>query len=378
MFDATLSLVIVVVFALITFIELLYYYVLYARFAFRKRQPAPEVTLDSPPVSVILVVKDAAAVLLKTLPRLLNQHYPHFELVIVNDNSKDDTKLLLLEYQQQYDNIHIVNLDSAVTSIRGNKYALSIGIRCAKYENMIFTDAECAPSSVHWLEHMASQFSDTQHIVLGYSTYMKRNNPINRMLHFDTMLSALQYFSLALVHSTYRGDHKNIGYTKTLFYKQRGFASHNHLVYGDEDIFISKAASRKNTAVVYDPDSYTVLQRQAYYKYWVHHKEGLYYTRKHNTAKNRFFLNFYGILNPLFYLALVLAILATYNQIVMLAIVLGITLVRIISLYLVFGFAAKRLNEKQTIPALLFYDLLFAFLNPIYFVSAHLHHQRFK
>ena len=110
----------------------------------------------------------------------------------------------------------------------------------------------------------------------------------------------------------------------------------------------------------------------------MHHKEGLYYTRKHNTVKNRFLLNFYGILNPLFYLALVLAILATYNQIIMLAIVLGITLVRIISLYLVFGFAAKRLNEKQTIPALLFYDLLFAFLNPIYFVSAHLHHQRFK
>ncbi|MBR4136222.1 MAG: glycosyltransferase [Bacteroidales bacterium] len=378
MFDATISLVIFVLFAAITFLELLYYYVLYARFSFRKCPAAPDISENAPPVSVIMVVKDAAAVLLKTLPRLLNQHYPNFELVVVNDNSKDDTRLLLLEYQQQYDNIHIVNLDSAVTSIRGNKYAMSIGIRCAKYENMIFTDAECAPSSMHWLEQMAGQFSDTRQIVLGYSTYQKRNNPFNRMLHFDNLLNALQYFSLALAHSTYRGNHQNIGFTKTLFYKQRGFASHNHLVYGDEDIFISKAANRKNTAVVYDPDSFTVLQRPAYYNYWVHHKEGLYYTRKYNTFKNKFLLNFYSFLNIAFYVSLVFAILATLSNIVMLSIVLGIALLRIISLYLVFGFAAKRLNEKQTIPALLFYDLIFAILNPIYYLSAHLHHQRFK
>ena len=166
MFDDTISLVVFVLFSAITLIELLYYYVLYARFSFRRTPAAPEIGLDAPPVSVIMVVKDAAAALLKTLPRLLNQHYPNFELVVVNDNSKDDTQLLLLEYQQQYSNIHVVNLDSAVTSIRGNKYAMSIGIRCAKYENLVFTDAECAPCSVHWLEHVAGQFSDATHIVL--------------------------------------------------------------------------------------------------------------------------------------------------------------------------------------------------------------------
>jgi len=378
MFDDTLSLVFFVFFAAVTFIELLYYYVLYARFAFKKQPAAPDLSNGTPPVSVIMVVKDAAAALLKTLPRLLNQRYPTFELVIVNDNSKDDTKLLLLEYQQQYENIHVVNLDSAVTSIRGNKYAMSIGIRCAKYENLIFTDAECAPTSVHWLEYMATQFADNKQVVLGYSTYARRNSPFNRMLHFDNMISAIQYFSLALAHSTYRGDHKNMGFTKTSFYNQKGFASHNHLVYGDEDIFISKASKKNNTAVVYSQDAFTVLQRAAYYNYWVHHKEGLLYTRKYNKPRNRFLLNMYAIINLLFYASLALAIVWTYKNIVLLSVVLGIALLRIISMYLVFGFSAKRLNEKQTIPALLFYDLIFAILNPIYYLSAHLHHQRFK
>lgn len=378
MFDDTISLVVFVLFAAITFIELLYYYLLYARFAFRRTPAMPEIGLDAPPVSVIMVVKDAAAALLKTLPRLLNQHYPNFELVIVNDNSKDDTQLLLLEYQQQYPNIHVVNLDSAVTSIRGNKYAMSIGIRCAKYENLVFTDAECAPTSVHWLEHVAGQFSDNTHIVLGYSTYQKRNNPFNRLLHFDTMVAAMQYFSLALAHSTYRGDHKNIGFSKTLFYKQKGFAAHNHLVYGDEDIFISKASNQKNTAIVYSPESFTVLQRSAYYNYWCHHKEGLLFTRKYNTVKNRFLLNAYGIVNLLFYIALAFAIILTCKNLPLLAVVLGIACLRFISMYLVYGFSAKRLNEKQTIPALLLYDLTFAVMNPLYYISAHLHHQRFK
>ncbi len=378
MFDDTLSLVFFVVFALITFLELLYYYILYARFAFKKPSKDPRESDEMPPVSVIMVVRDAAAVLLKTLPRLLNQHYPCFELVIVNDKSQDDTKLLLLEYQQQYDNIHIVNLDTAKTSVRGNKYAMSIGVRCAKYDNIVFTDAECAPSSVHWLEQMAGRFTDRTHIVLGYSTYLKRKNPFNRLLHFDTMFSAMQYFSLALAHSTYRGDHKNIGFTKELFYSQKGFAAHNHLVYGDEDIFISKAGKKCHTAITYSPDSHTVLQRPAQYSYWVHHKEGLLYTRKYNTFKNKFLLNVYSYINLLFYVSLVFAVLFTMHNVVAVSIVVSIAFLRILSMYLVLGFSAKRLNEKQIIPALLVYDLIFSILNPLYWISAHLHHQRFE
>ena len=375
MFEKYLPIIFVVLFGIITFLELIYYYVIFARFSFHKKKKA--VSIQQVPVSVIMVVKDAAGVLLKTLPRLLNQQYAQFEVVIVNDNSQDETKLLVLEYQQQYKNIKLVDLDSAVTTIRGKKFAISMGVRCASYEHLLFTDPECTPSSSHWLGKMAENFVGQTRIVLGYSTYQKRNNPFNRMLHFDTLLNAVEYFSLARIHSTYRGDFKNLAFTAPLFDKQRGFATHNHISYGEEDIFISRAATKNNTAIEFSPDAVTVLQRASNFRYWKDHKLGLFYTRKLNTFKNRFLLNGYAIINLLFYIALTFAILFTLSDMILLIVTLSIAAVRLISQYLVFGFAAKRLNEKQVIPCLLIYDLIFAILNPLYFISAQIHHDRF-
>lgn len=370
-----LTLIVLIIFGFITLIELLYYYVIFARFAFQKKRKVT--SAEQVPVSIILVVKDAASTLLKTLPRLLNQHYGQFEIVVVNDNSRDETEMLVVEYKNQYPNIKLVNLDSAVTTIRGRKFAISMGIRCASYEHLLFIDAECVPTSSHWLEKMASHFADRKSIVIGYSTYEKRNSFFNRMLHFDTLFNAVQYFSHAIIGSTYRADGKNMAFNKVLFTKQRGFAAHNHISCGEEDIFISKAATKKNTAIEYDPEAFTVLQRKSKHTYWLSHKEGLYYTRKFNTLKNRILLASYDLINLLFYVALVVAILLTKADIMLLSIVLGIIFVRIVSQYLVFGFSAKKLNEKQVIPCLLIYDLLFAILNPLYYLLSKINHKKF-
>jgi len=375
MFEVSLPSLIVIVFGAVTFVELLYYYLIYARFSFTRKKT--QKYLYQPPVSVVMVAKDAAGVLLKTLPKYLDQQYDNFEVVVVNDNSQDDTKLLIVEYQQQYSNLKLVELDSAVTTIRGEKFALSMGLRCASHPYYIVTNPEYAPTSTHWLEKMAGNFENDKQIVLGYSTFEKKKSPFNRLLHFDNLLNAVQFFSLAQIHSTYRGDSKNMGFTEQAFAQQRGFASHNHIRYGVEDIFISRAANKKNTAIEFSPDAITVLQRDVRHHKWLDHKQGLYYTRHFNTLKNRLLLGLYAIVNLLFYVGLVFAILLSVGNVTLLSITLGILALRMISQYLVFGFAAKKLNEKQIIPGLLLYDLLFAVLNPLYYLDALIRHDRF-
>ena len=353
MLEEKLSLTILIVFGSITLLQLLYYFVVYARFSFSRKKKA--VAMQQVPVSVIVVIKDAASSLLKFLPRMMSQQYSQFELVLVNDHSHDQSELVVKEYQSQYSNIKLVNLESAVTTIRGGKFALSMGIRCATYEHMLFTDVECYPTSSHWLEKMAENFVSQKQIVLGYSSYEKRNNLFNRLLHFDTLHNAIQYFSLAMCHSTYRGDIRNIAFTKTLFYAQQGFASHNHISCGEEDIFISRAATRQNTAVEFSPESFVLSQH-----------------------KIRLLLGFYAILNLLFYVCLVLAILGSLANKPLLFTILGIAAARLLSQYLVYGFAAKKLNEKQVIPFLLLYDIIFAVMNPLYFLSAQIYHHKFQ
>lgn len=376
MLEDKLSFTVLVIFGLITLLQLVYYYVLYARFAFSRKKKA--VAMQQVPVSVIVVIKDAANSLLKFMPRIMSQQYSQFELVIVNDHSHDLSELLVKEYQSQYANIKLVNLDSAVSTIRGNKFALSMGVRCASYEHLLFTDVECSPTSMHWLEKMAENFVSQKQIVLGYSSYDKRNSLFNRLLHFDNLHNAIQYFSLAMCRSTYRGDLRNMAFTKTLFYDQKGFASHNHLSCGEEDIFVSRASNKQNTAVEFAQEAFTITHNKVPYSYWKDHKMGLYYTRHLNTMKNRFLLGLYAIVNLLFYVGLALAIWATAQNPLFLWIVLGIAALRVLSQYLVYGFAAHKLNEKQVIPFLLLYDIIFAVMNPLYFLSAHIYHHKFK
>ena len=64
------------------------------------------------------------------------------------------------------------------------------------------------------------------------------------------------------------------------------------------------------------------------------------------------------------------------HQPLALYIAIGIAVLRIASLYVVMGIAAKKLHETQIIPQLLFYDLLFAILTPLLWLSAKLHHKK--
>ena len=375
MFEVSLPSLIVIVFGAVVLIELLYYYVIYARFSFTKKKS--QKYMYQPPVSIVMVAKDAAGVLLRTLPKFLNQQYDNFEVVVVDDNSQDDTRLLVVEYQQQYRNLKLVELDTAVTTIRGEKFAISMGVRCATHPYLVITDPEYAPTSTHWLEKMAGNFENDRQIVLGYSTFEKKRSPFNRLLHFDNLVGAMQYFSLAQIHSTYRGDIKNLGITQQIFTQQRGFASHNHIRYGEEDIFISRAADRSNTAIEFSPDAVTVLQRNVRFNKWLDHKQGLYYTRHFNSLKNRLLLGTCAVVNLLFYVGLVLAIVFSIGNVLLLSVTAGIFAVKVLSQYLVFGFAAKKLNERQVIPGLLVYDLIFAVLNPLYYLDALIRHDRF-
>ncbi|MEG2071101.1 MAG: glycosyl transferase family 2, partial [Bacteroidales bacterium] len=73
-------------------------------------------------------------------------------------------------------------------------------------------------------------------IVLGYGSYEKKSGFLNLLIHFDALHTAIQYFSYSLAKMSYMGAGRNLAYTKTLFLKQKGFASHNHIKYGDDDI----------------------------------------------------------------------------------------------------------------------------------------------
>ena len=289
-----------IAFCLITLIQLFYYGWFFRRLAFFT--PPEKAQSQQHPVSVIICARDEAAKLVSHLPGALVQTYPStHEVIVVNHNSQDDTRFLLDEFKKTFKGLHIVNLEQEAIGIPGKKYPLSMGIKEAKYGIVLLTDADCVPASEFWMQKMQDGYYNGIEVVLGYSPYKKTTGFLNKIIRFDTFHTALQYFSYALAGIPYMGVGRNLSYKKDIFLKNKGFSAINHLPGGDDDLFINKVANKENTAIVIDPDTFTLSEPKKTFGEWFRQKTRHFSTAKYYKPLHKFLLGLYSVSHLLFY-----------------------------------------------------------------------------
>lgn len=287
-------------FAAVSAIQVFYYAWFFMRIAFFKSKTKQKT--QHHPVSVIVCARDEDENLARNLPGLLVQSYPStYEVVVVNDNSLDDSKYILQELRKTFRSLHVVELTQEAVHISGKKYPLSVGIRESKHEVLLLTDADCVPASEHWVEKMQAAYDEQTEIVLGYGAYHKRRGLLNKLIRFETFHTALQYLSYALAGIPYMGVGRNLSYRKNLFFKHKGFSSINHIPSGDDDLFINKTANKQNTAVVIDPDALTRSIPKTTWGAWLRQKARHYTTAKYYKPRHKFLLGLYFATQFLYY-----------------------------------------------------------------------------
>jgi glycosyltransferase involved in cell wall biosynthesis len=234
-----------IVFAAVAGIQIIYFIVfliaIYSRDKDKKVAPVP--------VSVIVCAHDEEQNLRELIPLLLQQQYPEFEVIIVNDRSNDDTYDFLLEETKKHERLRMVHVPNKPGHINGKKYAITLGIKAAKHEWILLTDADCRPHSTSWIKTMSEKCADDKDIVLGYSPYQQKKGMLNLFIRFETVFTAIQYVSFAILGIPYMGVGRNLMYRKSLFLKNKGFDGFAELTGGDDDLFVNRYANRKNTVV---------------------------------------------------------------------------------------------------------------------------------
>jgi glycosyltransferase involved in cell wall biosynthesis len=236
---------------------------------------------------VVVCARDEAHNLVNNLPGVLVQQYSTtHEIVLVNDNSEDETKYLLEEFKKSFKNLNIVALTQEAKMISGKKFPLSIGIKSAKNETLLLTDADCVPASEHWMQLMQDGYDDNIEIVLGYGAYRKKPGILNKLIRFETFQTALQYFSYALAGLPYMGVGRNLSYKKDVFMRNKGFSSINQIPSGDDDLFINQVANKRNTAIVIDKDAHTISEPKTSFQEWMNQKYRHYTTSKYYKNKH--------------------------------------------------------------------------------------------
>ncbi len=265
------------------FIQLFYM----LQYFLRASHVTPKNEVNVKPVSVVISARNEEKNLMQNIPIIMDQDHPDFELVIVNDSSWDDTEAILKALSLRYPRIKIVNLDEEKQNMQGKKFALTLGIKAAKHDIILVTDADCYPLSNSWIKEMTDHMDDKKQLSLGFSPYHRHPGWLNRIIRFDTLMIGAHYLGFAKAGRPYMGVGRNLAYTKELFFKVGGFKSHYGIASGDDDLFVNQVANAHNTIVVAAPESQTISEPKETWQNWFVQKRRHFTTLPHYKGGNK-------------------------------------------------------------------------------------------
>ncbi|MFV8370237.1 glycosyltransferase [Flavobacterium sp. LB2R40] len=331
------------IFIFIVAVQILYYLGVFGKFAFAKTQ---KITPKRIPISVIVCAKNEEENAINFIPLLAEQNYPDFEIVLIDDASSDTTLAIFEGFEKQYPNIRLVKVKNNEAFWGNKKYALTLGIKAAKKEYLLFTDADCYPTSKDWITAMSSQFTMQKTIVLGYGKYEKiANSFLNKLIRFETLLTAIQYFSWAKIGHPYMGVGRNLAYKKEEFFNVNGFIEHMQIRSGDDDLFINQAAKAKNTTIAYTTESVTLSKPKTTYKDWLIQKRRHVATANYYKPFDKLQLGTFYC-SQLLFIVLPIVLLSFQYQWILVLILIAL---RYLIAWIVIGFSAAKLKEKDVV-----------------------------
>ncbi len=354
--------ILLALFAAFFLIQIIYYLFIFSKLAFFKIKKS---AYNNNPVSIIICARNELKNLRANLPLILEQDYPNFQVIVVNDCSWDESEKALEEYEDAYPHLKVVTLQEQERYKHGKKFALSLGIKAAVNETLLFTDADCYPSGKNWLKEMTKNISDQKDIVIGYGAYEKSSGLLNKWIRFDTVFNAIQYLSNAIIGNTYMGVGRNLCYKRSLFFKNKGFASHYHMLSGDDDLFINETATSKNVSVEINPESFTFSHPKNSFFSWFRQKKRHMSTGNFYTLKHRLMLGLFFLSQLLFYLTLAVLLFLKINF----EFVISIYALRLTIQLLIFGKCMQKLKELDILWLTPLFDICVILIYPILAIS---------
>jgi glycosyltransferase involved in cell wall biosynthesis len=346
---------------LIQWVYYLGYYTRIFRYARKVRKGKVAFNETYPPVSVIICARNESLNLEKYLPLVLEQDYPEYEVIVVNDRSFDDTEDLLKLLSYKYKHLRTTFIPERAKFIDSKKMAVTLGIKSATNDVLIFTDADCYPRSKNWLQLMVRNFTDSTQMVLGYGAYQYEKGLLNFMIRFETLTIGMQYLNLALGRRAYMGVGRNMGYRQSFFNQTAGFSKHLNLQSGDDDLFVNENSQKGNTRIEIDAQSVTLSLPKESFSLWMAQKSRHLSTSSHYRLGNKLFIGTELISRAGFYLCLIGTACLYYPF--GLAVATLAFLLRNIAQISVINATARQLGEKKFYFGVTFLDMVLPLLH---------------
>jgi glycosyltransferase involved in cell wall biosynthesis len=272
-------------------------------------------------VAIVIVFKNGGDYLKKILPELLKQDYANFKLWLADDFSTDEGPEFVQNYAENDARIQYYKVQHDKP---GKKQALRELIPHIESDILLFTDVDWVPSTKQWISRMVSSFQDGIDIVLEYSPMLAGLGFINMFSRFETLITAIHYFSWTLWGQSYMGVGRNFAYRHSLYSDE---AYKSKFIGGDDDLFIQQKASPKNVAIQIHPNTFMYTEAKSDFKSFIQQKKRHVSTSFDYKWKHQFILSLFGFSQILFYpLAILLLLSNTHIYVLSLLVLIRMSL----------------------------------------------------
>jgi len=318
---------------------------------------------DVHPTSVVICAHNEFDNLQNHLPNILTQQHANYEVIVVDDRSHDQSYDWLLEQKKVYPLLKVIRIDDVPNHINNKKYALTIGIKAAKNEYVLLTDADCQVKSKLWVDRMSRSFSKSTDFVLGASLYQKRKGFLNQLIQFETYKTAMLYLSKALVSKPYMGVGRNLAYRKSLFLQQKGFHGYQSLTGGDDDLFVNKHATHDNIHISVNPESVTYSIPKTNWNAYNLQKKRHYSVGKYYDRSDKLFLASIQLSTGLIYLSYILGLFFLSRNFILIS--SSLMLLRWVGQYVAYLKLSIKFGDKYQpwlLPIIELFELFYSFI----------------
>lgn len=314
---------------------------------------------------MIICARNEEDNLFENLPSVLNQQYPEYEVIVVIDQTVDDSKHILRAFQKEHPHLRYIEMERNAHRKFGKKLPLTLGIKGAKYDKVLLIDADCYPKSDQWIKQIMSNYTEGKEIVIGYGPYERQHGLLNKLIRFDTSLIAISYLGFAKNKRAYMAVGRNMSYSRTKWFEVDGFKKHYHIQSGDDDLFMQDAATKGNVAFEIEEDAWVYSRPKSTWKSWVKQKQ-----RHYTTANSYRFIN--KVLLGIFPLSMILMLGCFF--ILMFSFewwlfVLSLLVLRCITYWIISGLLMKKLGQKDLVWWFPIFELVHFIIIPFIYYS---------
>jgi cellulose synthase/poly-beta-1,6-N-acetylglucosamine synthase-like glycosyltransferase len=374
-FEINFSFFLFIFFCANVFIHFVYILFFFSRLLFFKiKHPKEEIISKLPPVSIIIAARNESDNLFNNLPFILEQDYPEFEVIVVNHQSIDESYHILNAYKMKYPNLKVVEIEKSKHIRIGKKLPITLGVKSAKFEHLLLTDADCKPNTSKWILQMSTSFVYQKDLVLGFSPYNTSQTFLNKIIRFDTTFIAVNYFSFALAKVPYMGVGRNIAYTKSLFKSVNGFKSHYAISSGDDDLFVQEVSAKADIGLVIHEDAFMITEPKSSFSEWVLQKTRHFTTSTKYSVIKKILLGIYPSTMIFTLISFVYLVFDLDYSIIILAMLVFLFLVK----WLILGLSFRKLRQNELIKWIPVLDLVYTFLMPVIFYTSDFKSDKWK